>query len=251
MNADNIIQAMALPQDARVSHRVSKKLLLEQGAPTAADKRYIQDGIEELLWIAALKPTNIGVASYADESREYLEIAVLSTLFRPEAKVQRLIELIHRAIPYPVVLIVTHDEKQLTLSLAQKRYSQNESGKTVIDGDVVTILLSPITDIEKTFLGSFALTAQPAQNIFALYRSWIERIEMLAAARITGRFVQDTTPEHSSVRREALNERAQLERDLVLLRAQAAKEKQINRRVELNLSIKKLEARLKERLAQL
>ena len=133
MNADNIIQAMALPQDARVSHRVPKKLLLEQGAPTAADKRYIQDGIEELLWVAALKPTNIGVASYTDESREYLEIAVLATLFPPEAKVQRLIELIHRAIPYPIVLIVTHDEKKLTLSMAHKRFSQNESGKTVID----------------------------------------------------------------------------------------------------------------------
>ena len=251
MNADNIIQAMALPQDARVSHRVPKKLLLEQGAPTSADKRYIQDGIEELLWIAALKPTNIGVASYTDESREYLEIAVLSTLFRPEAKVQRLIELIHRAIPYPIVLIVMHDEKKITLSMAHKRFSQNESGKTVIDGDIITIPLSPITDIEKTFLGSFALTGQSAQNLFVLYRSWIERIEMLAAARITGRFVQDATPEHSSVRREVLNERVQRERELTLLRAQAAKEKQINRRVELNLSIKKIEARLKERLAQL
>jgi len=251
MIADNIIQAMALPQDARISHRVPKKLLLEQGAPTAADKRYIQDGIEELLWTAALKPTNIGIASYSDESREYLEIAVLSMFLRPQAKVQRLIELIHRAIPYPIVLIVTHDEEQLTLSLAHKRFSQNESGKTVVDGSIVTIVLSPITEMEKTFLDSFAMTAQPAQNLFVLYRSWIERIEMLAAARITGRFVPDATPEHSSVRRKVLTERAQLERELALLRAQAAKEKQINRRVDLNLSIKKLEARLKERLAQL
>ena len=251
MNADNIIQAMALPKDARVTHRVPKKLLLEQGAPTTADKRYIQDGIEELLWIAALKPTNIGVASYTDESREYLEIAVLTASFRPQAKVQRLIELIHRAIPYPVVLIVTHDEKQLTLSLAHKRFAQNESGKTVVDGNIVTILLSPIADMEKTFLDSFALTAQPAQNLYVLYQSWIERIEMLAAARITGRFVQDTTLEHSTVRREVLNERMQLERELTLLRAQAAKEKQLNRRVDFNLSIKKLEARLKKGLAQL
>ena len=36
------------PADTRVEQRVPKKLLLEQGAPTSADKRRIQDGIEEV-----------------------------------------------------------------------------------------------------------------------------------------------------------------------------------------------------------
>jgi hypothetical protein len=58
-----------------VNQRVPKKLLLENGAPTAADKRLINEGIEELLWLAALKPTTIGVPEYRDEVREYLEIA--------------------------------------------------------------------------------------------------------------------------------------------------------------------------------
>ena len=63
-----------------------KKLLLEQGVPTAADKRQIQDGLEELRWVAALKPSNIGVPEYRDEVREYLEIAVLTMTLRPEAR---------------------------------------------------------------------------------------------------------------------------------------------------------------------
>ena len=37
---------------------------------------------------------------------------------------------------------------------------------------------------------------------------------------------------------------ARLQRNIALLRAQAEKEKQINRRVELNLEIKRLEAEL-------
>ena len=250
MNAESIIQAMALPKDSRVSHRVPKKMLLEQGAPTAADKRYINDGIEEIIWIAALKPTNIGVAVYRDESREYLEIAVLSATFRPEAKVSRLIELIHRAIPYPVGLIVTY-KKDLSLSLAHKRLAQNEAGKTVVDGNIVTIDISPDTDLEKTFTAGLAIAAQPAQNMFALYQRWIERIEALAAARITGHFVQDVNSEAASTRKEVLSERAQLKRELISLRAQASTEKQISRRVDLNLAIQKIENRLKERVAQL
>ena len=44
--------------------------------------------------------------------------------------------------------------------------------------------------------------------------------------------------------REGLDRIRALQRDLDMLRAKAAKEKQINRRVELNLEIKRLEAEL-------
>ena len=78
MSTAALINALALPPDARVDQRVPKKLLLEQGAPTAADKRQLQDGIEEMSWVAALKPNNIGVPVFRDDVREYLEIAVLT-----------------------------------------------------------------------------------------------------------------------------------------------------------------------------
>jgi hypothetical protein len=97
-----LIAALNLPPDTRVDQRIPKKLLLEQGAPTAADKRLIQDGIEEMNWLSALKPATIGVPEFRDDVREYLEIAVLTVSFRAAAKTARLVELIHRAIPYPV-----------------------------------------------------------------------------------------------------------------------------------------------------
>ena len=56
MSSDTLIDALDLPAGSRVDQRVPKKLLLENGAPTVADKRIIGDGIEELLWLAALLP---------------------------------------------------------------------------------------------------------------------------------------------------------------------------------------------------
>lgn len=103
------ISALEFPPESRVDQRVPKNLLLEQSDATAADKRMLQDGIEDLNWIAALKPVNIGVTEYRDEVREYLEIAVLSATLRNAAKA-RVSELIHRAIPYPVFLITTQGE---------------------------------------------------------------------------------------------------------------------------------------------
>ncbi len=239
-----VINALALPPDSRVDQRVPKKLLLEHGAPTAADKRQIQDGIEEMTWVAALKPINIGVPAFRDTAREYLEIAVLTVALRPTAKPPRLIELIHRAIPYPLVLVTDHRDA-VNLSLAHKRRSQGEGGKVVIE-DVRQVQLHPDTPEaeEASFLASLAVSRLPSRDLFALYEALLERLAALDAARITGIFAPPESAERASALRAGLAMPARLRRDLAILRARADKEKQLNRRVELNLEIKRLEAEL-------
>ena len=177
MSITTLVNALALPADARVEQRVPKKLLLEQGAPTAADKRYLQDGIEEMMWLAALKPTNIGVPVFRDDTREYLEIVVLTATLRAAAKSPRLVELIHRAVPYPVVLLTAHSDT-FSLSLAHKRWSQGEKGKVVIEDVRRTAPLQPVapTAEEAAFLASLALASQPSRDLYAVYQGWLDRV---------------------------------------------------------------------------
>jgi hypothetical protein len=242
---DDLIAALALPADTRVERRVPKKLLLEQGAPTAADKRQIQDGIEELAWVAALKPNNIGVPVFRDEVREYLEIAVVTAMLRSAAKTARLTELIHRAIPYPLVLVTAQDDG-VSLSLAHKRWSQGEKGAVVIEDVRRTAPLRPdsLAPNEQAFLVSIALSGLPTHDLYALYQGWLDRVTALEAATISGAFAVPDTAEHADGQREALANHARLQRDIARLRTQAQREKQVNRRVELNLAIKRLETEL-------
>ena len=245
MSLDRVIAALAIPEDARVDRRVPKKLLVEQGAPTAADKRQIQDGVEEISWVAALKPINIAVPVFRDEVREYLEIAVLTASLRASAKPTRLLELIHRAIPYPLVLLAAQWET-VSLSLAHKRWSHGETGQVVIEDLYPTMPFRPDTPTaqEASFLGSLAVSNLPAQNLFALYQGWIDRVVALEASQITGKFALPDSTERASELRDHLNIHTELQRKLGVLRSQAQKEKQINRRVELNLEIKRLESKL-------
>lgn len=166
-----------------------KTLLTEHGAPTAADKRQIKDGIEELLWVAALKPTNIAVPAFKDSVREYMEIAVLTAVLRAGAQTARLIELIHRAIPYPVVLW-TEQVGSVSLSLAHKRWSQGEGGAVVIEEVRKTAPFNQVnpTAEEALFLSSLSVSSMPNRDLFALYQGWLDRITAFDAARITGQF---------------------------------------------------------------
>lgn len=248
MNSAQVIEALALPPGIRLDQRVPKKLLLEQGAPTAADKRAIQDGIEELNWVAALKPSNIGVPAYKDEQRDYLEIHVLTATLRPKAKAARLTELVHRAIPYPLLLIV---EPGPQLSLARKRRSQGENEAVVLDGKLQTCTLSGENPQQAAFLASLALAGQSQQSLFTVYQGWLVCLTAFAASAITGQFRPATTTEQATVRDSALTEHARLQLERRSLRAQAAKEKQLNRRAELNLQVQKLDQQLAQLLKQL
>ena len=103
-----LVEALRLPAYCRVDQRVPKKMLAEHGAPTAADRRLLTDGIEELQWIAALKPGTVAVPEHRADGREYLEVAVLGVQVRAThgkaSQWLRLAELVHRAVPYPCLL---------------------------------------------------------------------------------------------------------------------------------------------------
>ena len=258
MNRSDVVSALNLPESARVDQRVPKKLLLENGAPTASDKRLITDAIEDIQWLAALKPNTIGVPEYRDTQREYLEIAVLAVTLRGAIKptsLSRLVELVHRAVPYPVLLLLV-DEPTLILSLAHKRWAQNEAGKIVLDGDLMSASL-PCTasgtteadtkarpEAEHAFVQSLAIARQPQASLHALYQGWIECVQALHAARRTGSYQAAATPEQAAARRQALVDCQRLEGEISRLRTQAAKEKQLARQVELNLTLKRVQAAL-------
>lgn len=245
MTPEDLIAALEIPGGAMVNQRVPKTLLVQNGAPTTADKRVINEGIDTLWWAAALKPTTIGVPEYKDEAREYLEIAVLRAELRARANANRLIELIHRAIPYPVFL-VTQQEDEIALSLAHIRWSLAQAGETVLDGNIVIAkdLARMGEEIGQAFLEALTLLAQPRDHLNALYQGWIDTVLALEAARITGVFRGAGSASDRAARREALETCAQLENEINRLRAVARKEKQLAKLVELNLEIKDLEARL-------
>ena len=69
------------------------------------------------------------------------------------AKTARLTELVHRAIPYPVILI-TSEADGVAMSVAHKRYAQNEADKVVVERVVEVRRIHPTqpSSEERAFL---------------------------------------------------------------------------------------------------
>lgn len=285
VSRDEIIAALALPEASIVDQRVPKKLLLENAAVTAADKRAINDHVSEVRWVAALKPNTIGVPAYRDEVREYLEIAVVSVALRDDptsARGARLAELVHRAIPYPVFLILNGPTQSgtaepivnglattpLVLSLAHIRRAQNEAPRVVIDGMPESlsfnIQLPQIThdasqrtssDPYVPFLADFcrhlAISSLPRTHMLALYQGWMNAFIALQTARVTGRFATEHGGDASETRRAALRALRDIDAQIATITGIATKERQLPRRVELNLQIQALRVNRQAAIAEL
>ncbi|MBK8057395.1 MAG: DUF4391 domain-containing protein [Gemmatimonadetes bacterium] len=249
--AADVIAALALPAESRVDQRIPKKLFLENGAPTAADRKRIQARIDEVTWVAVLKPATVAIPLHRSAEREYLEIAVLWMRTRDGDGDERLPELVHRAIPYPVLLL-SEGGDTLSLSLAHKRWSLGDASRVVLDGPLLVATLHlPLEDVERDFVASLGLSQQRPADLKELYDGWLARAEALAAARVTRRYVVAASAPKVSERREALERYGVVVKEIAELRLAAERERQVNRRVELNLIIRRLEQERAEMLERI
>ena len=242
MTADDLLDALALPPSTRVDRRVPKTLITEH-APTAPLRRLVQSGVERLQWTHALKPTTAGVPATHDDEREVLEIAVLRLTTRPDTNPARLVETVHRAIPYPVVLVTEPlEEEGAHLSLVRKRTARDGTGRAVLDGDLVQTPEASGAEIERAFLDALPLAVQPQASLDAVYRAWMDAVTALDASCLLGTYRLPSSPEHADARRIALAEVARLDAEIAALRRSATREKQVARRADLNLRLSRLRA---------
>ena len=196
--------------------------------PTSAS---INDGIEELLWLAALKPTTIGVPDYRDDVREYLEIAVL----RRHAAGRGQGDPARRADPPRHSLSGRcswpRTASALSLSAGPQALVAGRGGQ---DGagwrrrSPSTGMRRRRADIVPPSATRWRSASQPRATLFALYQGWIDTLLALQAARRDRRLCRrrptPNTPRPGARRCE--NARGWM-REIARLRAAAAKEKQM------------------------
>lgn len=249
---ETFLQKLGFPAASHLGKRVFKKLFLENASLAAADKKAFKDDVESVIWQYTLKPSTIPIKPYTDDTREYLEVAVLEVVMRSQRPCKRLAEAIHRSIPYPLLLAFSC-QTACSLSLAPKRFSQAEKGALVAEEYFTTgwINLQKPSTVEQAFLESLPLSGLPHTHFYAFYSSLLDRFVAYNCALLNGEFRidhQTITPEE---RKKGLEACHALEGRITEFKASLRKETQFNRKVELNTQIKQLEQQLRHLSATL
>ncbi|MCK5509382.1 MAG: DUF4391 domain-containing protein [Desulfobacterales bacterium] len=251
-----LYKIMMIPESCRIGKRVYKRLFHENAKLSATDKKALSDDVDSILWQYTFKPTTIPIQPYEDDQLEYHEVALLQVNLKQDKRVNRLCEIIHRAIPYPLILafhISNHQSsiknQTCLISLAHKRFSQAEKDAIVADGFQVTgwLDLANPTEIQAAFLKSLEISTWPHTHFFAFYRAVMDRVIALACAEYTGHYSLEI-PNGLSVddRVNKLDQVEKLQQEKSEIQGKLKKEKNLGTQVQLNTRIKQIKDRIEQ-----
>lgn len=227
--------ALALPPMNAPARRLPKEVLAQHGAANAADRKLIDVAIERLDWWATLSPATIGVTAGVDEERPVPAIQLLALAARAEPT-QRLLTLIHRAIPVPIILATAlPGGAGVRISLAPLRRAERIADQMVVERLLIAPdLLARGDAATAAFLASLALPGLPQTTLAAVYGALIERVEALTVARMVGaRFHILTDAQAVTARRDALARYKHVELEWLTARAAVRREKRLAQQVAL------------------
>jgi len=261
-----VVTKIGFPESAYLHKRVPKKQFLESGELVASDKKLFRENVKNVYWEYTLKPSTCPVLPYRDNEREYLEVVVLQVEMNSQKGHKRIAEIIHRLIPYPLMIgfyigTTEHTENtekeknnsvssvysvvnhSFALSIAPKRFSQAEQGAFVAERFYTTGWMNnkALNDQESAFVASLAWGSMPLQTYGSLYSAWTDRFTGYECSVLSGTF----TIGKAGDRLERLMRCREIESRISELRGQL-KKAAFNRQVELNTQIKKFEQELKQ-----
>lgn len=249
---ETLFASMEIPEACSLDKPVYKKMFLDNAELDQTDKKALSEDVDRIRWRYTLKSETINIRPFLDETHDYPEIAILSIELSNPARARRIAAFMHRAIPYPLILVFEHEGK-LSITVAEKRINQADKSKMVVLDRWQTEWFDPVRPKEpqSAFLSAIALHRLPSTNFFALYEAFQGQVILLIASERTGSFAP-VPIETSKAHAEALKEIDRLEREIAELKSSLKREKQMSRKINLNSKIRErkdailaLEARLR------
>jgi hypothetical protein len=221
-----------IPDSCFVGSTIYKKLFYENAHLSSSDKSLFTDTINKVVWLYCLKPETINIPAYKDEVREYPEIEVIEVILNKEYGLNRIAEIIMRTIPYPMLLIFKLEDK-IRFYMAHQRTSQSDSSKNTIEEFISTDWLSNDSDL----FAKLDIKQMRFTNFYTLYSDIVDAISIynLSAIMPTDDTITGDKARELSAKIEDIEQR------IANLRSKLKKESQFNRKMELNIEIKRLE----------
>ncbi len=221
-----------IPDSCFIGSTIYKKLFYENANLSSSDKYLFSDIIDKIVWLYCLKPETINVQAYMDEVREYPEIEVIEVIVNKDYGLNRIAEIIMRAIPYPMLLIFKHEDKR-RFYVAHQRTSQSDSSKNTIEEFISTDWLGK----DSALFTKLDIKQMRFTNLYTLYSDIVDAISIYNISAI-----MPTNDKITGAEARELSAKVEdIEQKIANLRSKLKKETQFNRRMELNIEIKRLE----------
>ncbi len=237
-----VINPFHFPDSCHVNQRIAKVLFAENGPLTPGDRRAFKNEIAEICCSYVLDENHgVMLSASSDEEREYGSFVQIDVILKKPGKALRIAELCHRAMPYPL-LVILHDGERVMFSMAEKRFSRDGKEQVVLERAVHTPWQLE-TSLE-TFYAEADFALFHKDSFRELYFYYMNLLEALICFVITGKL--QTVGVDPERRREVLEEIHRLDQEIAAGKSRVKDESELSVLVEWNMAVKNLEQRRRE-----
>ncbi|MEI6892896.1 MAG: DUF4391 domain-containing protein [Pontiella sp.] len=208
------------PPSSLFNKVLPKNLIYKEARPTKKVKDLFVLQVKEIVWKYKLSPDTTNLPKKGG----YTEIQVFEIQLKTDELAPVVLATIDKAIPYPIIFRLCRDG-QIKVASAYKRPAADGTKKWVVDG---------LFQTEWTKAGTEGTPLPIALNMKTLYEQMM--LPILGKEPRNGEQLPDMVQRLDLARKK--------ERELQLLESRLRKEKQFNRKVEINAKIRTLSAEL-------
>ncbi|MFA5528231.1 MAG: DUF4391 domain-containing protein [Peptostreptococcales bacterium] len=237
----SILQYFNLPNSCYFGNNIPKKMFYDNGSLSTADKKLFIDTINKITLNNQLNEQTINIKSYKDGIRSYEEIAFITINLSEEKKYKRIAQIVQQTIPYPIVLLLECDSKTL-INVCHKRTNQADSTKNTIEEHYFASWLDmeALETNEEQFLKSLNVPFLSHANFYNFYNDFVDRVILYKASRYATDFNSIKDMEVNKVN-QILHQIELIDFDIISLRNKIKNEVHFNKKMEMNMEIKKLD----------
>lgn len=238
---DWLLGKFNIPNSCKVGNTIFKKLFYENATMNKLDKDIFQNHVAKIIWLYAFKADTINIQPYKDNEREYEEIAFLIVDLNNDLKVKRISEIIQRTIPYPLVVLFFFGDKVL-FNVSHKRINLADASKNTVEELIYTdwLDLSKLTGREEEFLNNLNISEFSFNNFYIFYSEFVDRINLFNASVYEENYQSLKNKDAGKVK-ELTEKINNIEAEIIDLRNKLKKENHFNKKIQININIKKLE----------
>lgn len=238
---EEYIKLFNAPGECCEGGRIAKKLFYEEGNLTVSDKELFTSNIEKVILEYMFTEDRLNIKTYSSDEIECEEIAVIRVVLQEDKKYKRVCEIIQRAIPYSIIIICEYETK-IMFNVANKRINKNDEGRNTIDEMLFTewINIDVKSENDKKLLQGLNIKGWSYIDLYKFYNSFVDKVKLFNASKYTGNIDELSQLDVGEVKKITDKiEKSGLE--IASLRNSLKKEVQFNRKMELNIKIKKIE----------
>lgn len=237
LETKDIIKWWKFPSDTIINRNLPKTQIYPH-MKNVADKQFLQDSVQSIYMLASLKTDNTHIAVYEDDKELYQEIQFLYVKIKDKGDSTKIYKMLAHLIPYPLVILTDGPD---SFTIYTGRFEKLSTGFLKL----VNVYPSPVYQDEnlEEVLQQISLIDLPRQNLKTFYDGLRDEIATATAKSQYGEAVGNITGEEK-------DQLDALKKQIEDLRGQIKKERQLNRKIDMQMKLKKLKDELSSKINQ-